>query len=204
VVLAREDVVPDSADTGTFAINARLTLADGRTVVAERGYCLVEARVGGSPVTFANTHLASTVDDVRRAQAAELVGRLGPAARPLVLVGDVNSAPTDPEPSAYAELTETFGDVWRALDAGEGPTCCQFSNLTNLESRLRRRVDVVFHDGPVRPRAVRRTFHDPESRVPAFADGEEVLRWPSDHAGVLADVVVEPDVGLYDALTGLL
>jgi hypothetical protein len=46
-------------------------------------------------------------------------------------------------------------------------------------------------------------LHTPESRVSATVDGQAVERWPSDHAGVVADLVVSGEVDLFTALEGL-
>jgi endonuclease/exonuclease/phosphatase family metal-dependent hydrolase len=200
VVLAREDVVVDATETANFALNAQLTLRDGRRIVATRGYALVEARLDGSPLTFCSTHLSSTSSDIREAQAAELADQVRARDGPVVVGGDLNSAPTDGEQSAYALLTDPLRDVW----SGEGPTCCQFSNLTNEQSRLDRRIDAVLVRGAVETRGSKRVFTDPESRVRTTVDGETVRRWPSDHAGVFADLVVTGETDLFSALTGLL
>ena len=199
-VLVHEDVTVESTETANYALNAQLTLRDGRTIVATRGYALVEARLDGSPLTFVTTHLSSTSSDIREAQAAELAERVDSLDRPVVVTGDVNSAPSDGEQSAYGLLTGTLRDAWRG---DGGATCCQFSNLTNEESRLGRRIDVVLYRGAVEPRGSRRVFHDPESRVTTTVDGETVQRWVSDHAGVVADLVVAGEVDLFTALLGL-
>jgi endonuclease/exonuclease/phosphatase family metal-dependent hydrolase len=201
VVLVREDVTVESTETENYALNAQLTLRDGRTVVATRGYALVEARLDGSPLTFVSTHLSSTSSDIREAQAAELAERVDSLDRPVVVAGDVNSAPSDGDQTAYSLLTGPLRDVW---SGGGGPTCCQFSNLTNEESRLRRRIDVVLVRGAVEPLGARRVFHDPSSRVTVTVDGEPTERWVSDHAGVVADLVVSGEVDLFTALRGLL
>ena len=203
VVLVHEDVTVESTETANYALNAQLTLRDGRTIVATRGYALVEARLDGSPLTFVTTHLSSTSSAIRRAQAAELTERVDSLDRPVVVTGDANTGPSDGEESAYGLLTGTLRDAWRDGD-GNGATCCQFSNLTNEESRLDRRIDVVLHRGAVEPRGSRRVFHDPESQVTTTVDGEPVQRWVSDHAGVVADLVVSGEVDLFTALLGLL
>lgn len=200
-VLVHEDVTVESVETANYALNAQLTLRDGRTVVATRGYALVEARLDGSPLTFVTTHLSSVSSDIREAQAAELAERVDSLDRPVVVTGDVNSAPSDGEESAYGLLAETLRDAWRG---GDEPTCCQFSNLTNGATRLGRRIDVVLYRGAVESRGTRRVFHEPESRVTTTADGQAVQRWVSDHAGVVADLVVSGEVDLFTALLDLL
>jgi hypothetical protein len=69
---------------------------------------------------------------------------------------------------------------------------------------LRRRIDVVLVRGAVEPLGARRVFHDPSSRVTVTVDGEPTERWVSDHAGVVADLVVSGEVDLFTALRGLL
>jgi endonuclease/exonuclease/phosphatase family metal-dependent hydrolase len=196
----RMAAVADCTETANFALNAQLTLRDGRRIVATRGYALVEAQLGGSPLTFCSTHLSSASSDIREAQAAELADQVRALGGPVVVAGDLNSAPTDGDQSAYAPLTDPLRDVWR----GEGPTCCQLSNLTNGQSRLDHRIDAVLVRGAVQARGSKRAFTDPESRVETTVDVGTVRRWPSDHAGVFAGLVVTGETDLFSAPTGIL
>lgn len=189
VLLVREDVAVGTTGSGAYAVNARTTI-DGRTLTATRGYCHADCLVDGVSLTAVSTHLASSSDVVRRLQAAELLDVGGGIEGPLVLCGDFNSGPAGSTRSAYATLAAEFTDAWAVAD-GAGPTCCQSPTLANDRSRLRRRVDAVFVDGPVEPIAVERTGETRDARVQV---GDRRL-WPSDHAGVVATLRVAPPLG---------
>ena len=107
----------------------------------------------------------------------------------VVIVGDINSAPTDGDVitpggvigSPYRQFTTAgYADVWQ-LRPGKsaGLTCCQLNDLLNAESELFKRVDVIL------ARAVLTDVHatvvgnEPDDRTPSGL-------WPSDHAGVVA------------------
>jgi hypothetical protein len=51
---------------------------------------------------------------------------------------------------------------------------------------------MVLTRGPVTPLAACRVGADPEDRITATTSDGETELWPSDHAGVVADVLVEP------------
>lgn len=185
-LLVREDVAVDETAAANYGINVQTTVGD-RTLVATRGYCLAELRLDGVATTAVTTHLASSSAFVRRVQAAELLDVLAGRSEALLLLGDFNSGPGAGDGSAYASLADEFTDAWAVADEG-GPTCCQVPTLDNVNSRLRRRIDAVFVRGAVEPLAARRTGATPAARVDV---GDRTL-WPSDHAGVVADLRVAP------------
>ncbi len=188
-LLVRRDVDVVDTASANYAVNVQTTVGD-RTLTATRGYCRADCLLDGVPLTAVSTHLASSSGLVRRAQAAELLDAVGDDAGPLALLGDFNSGPNVPEPSAYATLSGAFTDAWGATE-GDGPTCCQLPTLHNVESRLDRRIDAAFVGGPVEPLAARRTGETPAARVEI---GDREL-WPSDHAGVVADLRLAPPLG---------
>ena len=119
-----------------------------------RGFVGVDAVVDGETYRFVTTHLEvqAVGTAIQQAQAAELVatiGRATPPERPVILVGDFNSAPTDPPGSAYDIIrTAAYADTWqrnlfKSLTPG-GFTCCQASDLTNDASLLNERIDHIF------------------------------------------------------------
>lgn len=184
-VLARDDVRVRSTATVNYGIVPSVTLRDGTRITVKRGYCLARVAVGATPFAFANTHLAVSSSVFRAAQASELLGRLAAVDEPVVLVGDFNTGPDTPD-ATYRTLTDEFRDAHAAAVAEPGPTCCQFATLRNDRSRLGRRVDLVLCRGTVEPLDAYRVGHEPSSRVEI--GGEAV--WPSDHAGVVADLRV--------------
>ncbi len=108
---------------------------------------------------------------------------------PVIVVGDINSAPTDKPVVVggqkivppYRQLARAgYVDTWE-LKPGNAPglTCCQANDLLNAESLLTKRVDIIWSS--VAPRSVRasRVGASPDDRTPSGL-------WPSDHAGVVA------------------
>ena len=173
VILAREGVETSDADAGTY-------YAGGREFGVGRGYC--SATVGGA-VTLVNTHLSTPIAPVLQfTQASELLARFRDP--PTVLVGDFNSGPDAPAGGAYDLLTTRYADAYDAANPeGDGDTCCRGPSLTDAESTLDRRVDHVFTRGDVRTRTAERVGAGESARVAG--------RWPSDHAGVTAELALE-------------
>jgi len=170
VILAREGVETSGADAGTY-------YTGGREFGIGRGYCSVTVE---GAFTFVNTHLSPPrVPVLQRIQAAELSARFRDP--PTVLVGDFNSGLNTTTARAYDVLTRRYTDAYVAANPDEnGYTCCQRPSLTNEESALNRRIDHVFTRGDVKTLGTERIGNDPTARVEG--------RWPSDHAGVTAEL----------------
>ena len=168
VILARGDVpatavqlcATPSADGCNYSVNLPLDLPDPLPdSFVFRGYVAVDADLNGATVRFVNTHLevqgplnGFDISGVQAAQAQELLAVLEaqtPKKRPIILVGDINSAPNDAFPAPYAQISgATYRDTWdtnllRFLNP-DGFTCCQDSDLDNALSVLDERIDVVF------------------------------------------------------------
>jgi endonuclease/exonuclease/phosphatase family metal-dependent hydrolase len=161
----------------------------------ERGFAAVDARVNHESVRFVNTHLEIPELPlvVQASQAAELIATLeaeaGHADQPVVIVGDINSAPEDKPVTLndervvppYRQLKQAgYIDVWKLKRLpSPGFTCCQAADLLNPESQLVKRVDVIFSSVEPEEVAARRTGANQDDRTPSGL-------WPSDHAGVVA------------------
>ncbi|HEY7682739.1 MAG TPA: endonuclease/exonuclease/phosphatase family protein [Gemmatimonadales bacterium] len=162
-------------------------VAPGVTII--RGWVAIQVTVRGESYTIASTHLesgaAAGLDQLRAAQALELVSSLGSTA-PAVLLGDFNAIPGSLMHQAI--LGAGFTDVWADLRPWKrGYTCCQVENLSNRTSILNQRIDYVFArgTGSVRDRvkgAVELVGERHRDRVP----GPVHRLWPSDHAGIVA------------------
>ena len=183
VLLVRGDL--DTADPVTETYDAALALPvpdSDRRLTVNRGYSAVDVTVESVPFRAVSTHLEAASSRYRRRQARELLDAL-PSDRPVVVGGDLNSAPGE---DAYALLTRSLTDAYPELrpDA-DGYTCCQATDLRNDDSLLDRRIDTLLYRGSVRPTAIGRVGHQPSDRTAAEVDGETVRVWPSDHAGVV-------------------
>jgi hypothetical protein len=172
------------------------------TVPVLRGFVSVRAAVRGKAVRFTTSHL-ETLDDAatQLAQGRELIEQLDileeEESLPHILVGDFNSP---------APLAEPVGDTYRELIAGGfrdidpgGPTCCHPPNLISDGVLLDPRIDLVLVRTGAGGETIRAEFvgivgNDPVDRVRSSAPaGAQVLLWPSDHAGVVAKLVLEAE-----------
>lgn len=178
-------------------------------IAVERGFIAVDVVVGDRAYRVFNTHLeqrllSPTLPATRMlqvGQAAELVTiALGTwdGQRSLIVVGDINSAPEDvieppypPAPTPYQLFAGNgFTDAWTMRpNPGPGLTCCQVEDLTNRDSVLYERIDVIFSfEQPQRVlnmKVLGATMGD-KTRPP----GDGGL-WPSDHAAVAAKLQFE-------------
>ncbi len=104
----------------------------------------------------------------------------------MVLTGDLNSTTST---AAYAELTGAgFTDTWLAANPGDpGLTCCQVppDSIVNSTSQLYDRIDYVLARGGLDVFGEHLVGADPADRT---ASG----LWPSDHAGIVATLGIEP------------
>lgn len=147
-----------------------------------RGWAAVDARMadGGRAFRFVTTHLDAFDNDVRDAQAQELLE--GPASSlkvPVIVAGDFNAAPGSNPFSAMADAN--FYDAWTwTHGSAPGPTGTQSSSLDNRNSTLSQRIDAVFFRGKRTGASAADTVGD------TTADKTPSGLWPSDHAGVTA------------------
>lgn len=165
-------------------------------ITVRRGFVGVDATIGGRVVRVVDTHLEVQfpIPDaigaiLQSAQAYELAMTLHgttPAGRPIVLLGDFNSADADvevePFVTPYRRLVGMgFRDSWWLnlvwfLDP-LGPTCCQRGDLGNEVSSLTTRIDQIW-------------LRDPGFSIVnlVFVTAHQRLagppNWPSDHAGL--------------------
>ena len=184
VILARGDVVVSRPTTANYA--AGLPIAPLGLHVT-RGYVAIDATIEDVTYRIVNTHLEAVDPGPRVAQAQELVDTLAGEELPVILLGDFNTPAPDGE--AYQLLLEAgYVDVWQAGSEGDGTTCCQADDLGNEASELSKRIDQIFvkhvalhPDGSIRTLTV---GDKPDDRLPTGL-------WPSDHAGVVAQLPVE-------------
>ena len=123
------------------------------------------------------------------------MGSVG-AASPAILLGDFNDVPGSPTHQIIAGAG--FTDTWAALRPGvRGFTCCEIADLSNQVAALVQRIDYVFVRGIAGPHGnllgqVTIVGDQPGDRIA----GPFYRLWPSDHAGVVADIVVPHGTGM--------
>ena len=205
VILSRYDITALPVDFGCDAFYASVDgcnymaalppiMTPFGVIAVVRGYVGVDATIGDTDYRIVNTHLE--VKDppvppvIQNGQALELMGVLAvttPADTSLIVLGDMNSSPDEPLPSPYAQFIATgYTDAW-TLRPGDVPgfTCCQSDNLSNNESELDDRIDMVFsRDVPVEAKKVRLLGDKVSSRTHPPGKG----LWPSDHGAVATDL----------------
>lgn len=155
----------------------------GEPVEITRGWGTVDVAIRGKWYRFANTHLEAFHPVVRSLQAMELVGALADSPYPVVLVGDMNSLPTDLA-GAYGIITGAgFVDAWiEAMDGTPGYTAGQSDDLDNVPSTIDHTVDYVFHDSDGVVDGIEGTGDIVGEELD---DRTATGLWPSDHAAVV-------------------
>ncbi len=153
-----------------------------------RGWTSVDATIGGRPFKFVNTHLEAYGDAVRAAQAGELLAAGGPLAsktKPAILVGDINSEPTEPGAAGDAYRVLTTGGM---INSGTKrvPTFGQNEMLTNgLPSPSDVWIDHILYRSS-------KNFSVRSHKVVGTKPFRTVApRWSSDHMGVTATLRVK-------------
>jgi endonuclease/exonuclease/phosphatase family metal-dependent hydrolase len=183
VILAREGV-PVTNPRGQVFTNLLPLPVAGQSLPVKRGWTAVQATIGGQTITFFDTHLEAFNDTARDAQAAELAAVLAGETGRVTLVGDLNSTPGTG--GHLAATTAGFTDVWAAVGAGSGLTCCFAGDLSQPRSvqDLTERIDHVL----VRGATGQLTPVSADVVGEADADRTASGLWPSDHAGVAATI----------------
>jgi hypothetical protein len=185
VIIARADVPTSQlqvlgTDSGNFDAALPLPIGGEPTPIV-RGWVSADVKHRGQTFRFVNTHPEAFDPGTNAAQIAELLEDPLATRLPVVLVGDLNATPTSASmaPIFAAGFLDT---AQTAASTDAGPTCC--FNATVTGGTLTSRIDYVLYRGRFEPVAQRRVGHLPEDRIGGL--------YPSDHAGVVADLVLTP------------
>jgi endonuclease/exonuclease/phosphatase family metal-dependent hydrolase len=147
-------------------------------VTSLRGWAAVDATVGGRTFRFVDTHLEAYGGAIRGQQAKELMaGPLASRKRQAILVGDLNSAPTDTGDDALAlknVKAAGFVDAFKKAPKTDG----QDEKLDNTTSTLKRYIDHIMSRPTLRTVRTQVVGNKPSDRIGGL--------WPSDHAGTVA------------------
>jgi endonuclease/exonuclease/phosphatase family metal-dependent hydrolase len=159
----------------------------------KRGYIIVDATVNGKNYRFVNTHLEikdpPIPPELQTSQAAELIDTLSSTSstlmdKSLIVVGDINSSPKDQSGiSPYEKFLENgYNDAWTFRPRkAKGFTCCQLPDLSNRESVLNQRIDMIFSiEAPAEVNRARVLGNKVSSKTHPVDRG----LWPSDHGSV--------------------
>jgi len=196
VILVRDDVKTWNAQTGQFK-NILSFPVGGSALPVKRGWGSVDLRVDKAKFRFVNSHLEAfgppitDAEALRVKQVQELLAAQAAIAKtygklPTVYVGDYNSdAPTG---DAYRLLLRSIGfDAWPETHRRDpGYTCCFEADLKS--GTLDSRIDLVLHTPLIK--AVKAKVIGDE-----HWERTESGLWPSDHAGVVARLIIGPPFG---------
>jgi hypothetical protein len=197
VILSRAGLETTPADFGCAGYesvdgcNYMVALPAGPFEV-RRGYVGVDVQTERGNLRLVNTHLEVKDPPVpslfQSLQAQELANRLAATtpAGALIVMGDFNSSPDDPPFSPYAQFAGMgYTDTW-LLRPGKvgGPTCCQTEALSNQQSKLTDRIDLLF----VMPEPVVKEVRVLGATVSSRTHPPGRGLWASDHGAVAATV----------------
>lgn len=194
VILARSDVEISRPMRANYENALTLVIPGMNGIEMKRGYVAVDATVSGVTYRVVNTHLEAFSPEKRVAQIQELVDVLSNETLPILLLGDFNLfGATNPLETFNRDITQTIGyqtllsagyvDTWQMDPENKGYTCCQDSDILNDVNQLFIRIDIIFVRNLELPTAVATyTVGD------KFTDRLPSGLWPSDHAGVVAQI----------------
>jgi endonuclease/exonuclease/phosphatase family metal-dependent hydrolase len=181
-MIARSGIQVTAVRTGNYAAHIDVPIPGLPTAFPyHRGWVAVDAVKDGKSFTVLTTHLDAFDPRVQGAQARELLALVS-SSRPTLVIGDMNSDPSDAAWPAHGILvspTTGFSDTAAEVGA-TAPSCCFDAITVDPDAKLARRVDLVLHSPHFEARSA-------EVRGTAQVDG----KWPSDHAGVSAVLGLE-------------
>jgi endonuclease/exonuclease/phosphatase family metal-dependent hydrolase len=201
-ILARTDLQVSelkltNAQTGHFETNIEFPISETENFVLLRGWAFVDAKVRGKSFRFVSTHLEADSEEVREAQALEILAGPADTALPVVFVADSNSnANGDSTTPAYsAFLGDGFVDTWTEANPGVTvSTCCSSELLTSPTlvdpSGDFGRVDLVLYRAAGDFRALGAGLFGTDPATDRVSNGLTLI-WPSDHAGVAATLQIQ-------------
>jgi hypothetical protein len=204
VILARADLPPsrlrwsnpqwgrlDGPAEGPAAVGARKRARVGG-FPRERAWLSVDVRVQGRVLRFMGgqlAHLDPFDPDERRfdGELLRAIADASPMPVVLALAANTRAAPAPPDDTYVDFLAAGYVDAWAQAQPGQtGATCCQAPSMDNAESLLSQRTDLVWLRGAVRARRAALAGDAADGRTPGGL-------WPSDHAGVVVDLVLEDE-----------
>ncbi len=198
VILARKDskVKLFNAQEGHFVTNLEFQVSPDFTFVLLRGWASVDGKAHGKNFRFVTTHLEADSEEVRDAQALEILAGPADTDLPVILVADANSnANGDATSAAYDSFIGAgFTDAWFQAHPGDFvSTCCAdellLSPVLPVSTDDEGRIDLTLYraSGDFSTLGVDLLGNNPATdRV---FNGVSLI-WPSDHAGVAATLQI--------------
>ncbi|MGH2751290.1 MAG: endonuclease/exonuclease/phosphatase family protein [Actinomycetota bacterium] len=193
VILARTDLKTSqlklsNSHAQNFETNLILPSPVLGPIEVLRGWNSIDVKVRGKDFRLVNTHLEAFSPAAQVAQAQELLAGPAGTSLPVVMAGDFNSAADGSTTPTYGILLDAgFTDAWSESQPGDpGFTCCQAANLDNATPQLDERIDLLlFRGGGFSAQEAEVVGEEQADRTPSGL-------WPSDHAGVFAELGFGP------------
>ena len=194
VILARTDVREgrfEYANVQARNFHANVTLnVVGVPIEILSSWASVDVNTPDGTLRFVTTHLSALSQVVRLVQIGELLAGPLDTDLPVILLGDLNSNASAEdlanEAPTYDFLTSHgYTDAWREVGIGHGFTAWQEGDLLSPESILDQRVDLVLYRGNL-------TALNSDVVGEGQEDRSSSGLWPSDHAGVSAELMFLP------------
>ena len=191
VIIARTDLPTsefklEGTATGGFQVLLPVNIL-GNTIYISRGWASADVKHRGKTYRFVNAHLEAFYDPIQNAQAYELLLDPTNTTLPVILAGDFNSDPVINGGSYYLLLSGGFADVWTSLYQGNAGYTWPLSDESPAAiTDPYQRVDYVMSRGRVSLSEIDLVGEDPVNDLT-----QSSLR-PSDHAGIIATVVLQP------------
>ena len=159
----------------------------------------MRAEHDGVPYHFVTTHLETQrLAPVQAGQAAELINSVAAGLDGVTIVaGDLNSDAAHPgapswTPTYDAMIGAGFTDLWtRGQGSDDGYTCCQESDLRNVQSALDERIDFVMARDQSPENGLQGATHIQLVGVEQI-DRTSGGLWRADHAGLVAGLKAAP------------
>lgn len=209
VTLVRSGIQYSNEFSGNFTYNGVVDI-NGAQASFTRGYNMVDINVKGADYRFVNTHLEvggsepfKSLQAVQMNELLQLVGATNAGSKPVIMVGDFNSDPSEqpfvstsgipgldglPLVPPYLQALGTgYGDTWTLQKKikGNGFTCCFDATVSDETAELSSRIDHIFVKENGRP--LERSMSKVLGNSAADMTDTSNL-YPSDHAGVYAKI----------------
>ena len=189
VLLARANTNFTLSNTnGTqFVAKLPLTTPFGTSNISRSWVSVDVSFDNGDKVRVVSTHLEALSPVIQELQADELIDWSGNTHLPIIFIGDFNSNAAGTGTKTYTKLKDVdFIDAWSLKGKGTGFTCCQTDDLLNQNSSLTERIDLVMFQG---------NFEVKDIGIVGNSQNDCTISglWPSDHAGVVANLKLNND-----------
>jgi len=189
VILARadKDFTLSNIHGAQFDVKLPLTTLFGSISIPHSWVSVDVTFDKGDKGRIVSTHLEPLSPIIQGLQADELLNGPANTDLPVVLIGDFNSNADGTGTQTYTKLKNAdFIDAWTIKGKGTGFTCCQADNLLNQDSSLTDRIDLVMFRGNFDVKDIEITGNSQNDRTISGL-------WPSDHAGLVTNLILNND-----------